>query len=827
MRPVRNFGLKAWHVGVVLALALSACGQDIDSRLARAQSSIQQGDYRVAMIDALSILDDRPDHIEARLLLGRASLELGNLADALRHLEAARDGGAAIEAYAVPLAKALASTGDVDGALALLESVPDGVRDADHRSLFATVLVADGQLDAAEALLAAGGNVTMSGPEQARFQVARASLFVARRDLAGAESALARALEVDAAAAEIWAHAADVALRSGELPLAEERLQRAVDLFAGRAQEIPAATTSMQLLRVQLSRQRVAEAENTSRRIAELLPESALAHFASGLVAYERDDYVAAVDALRRAAAIAADPETLTLLGAAHLGAGNLGQAEQQLVSALAAGANPVPVRLLAETRLRQGRPGAAIEALEMLDADQLALDASMSMLLGMAHLENGDAAGAIGVLERAAAATPDSTTLNLLLAQAYLVAGNPEAAARVVESATSLSEDEEFSSRLAIAVARLRQDGPEAARQYGENLLLENPDDPGAQVVAAMLAYLTDEREQARARLDTALRMRPDFIPAHLVLSSLDAESGRYDEARRHLEAVLSLEPGHEGAAMSLARLRLVDDDSDGARSVLRGALRDGSSIGFLRMLGELEYQLGDLDAVLAVARQMKAQFPTDATGHVLEGRVLVDQQRDGEAFGAFRSAYEIQADWNILQAAVFAARRAGIADWESLLRNRLVAEPNDAAARLLLAESMQTTGRPADALAEYESVIRRDASNAVALNNAAWLAHEAGVPRALDYASRARALQPDNPAILDTHGWLLTEAGRADEGLPDLERAVELAPDALEIRYHLAVAQARTGRADAARSTLTELLAESAGQPHEQAARDLLESL
>jgi thioredoxin-like negative regulator of GroEL len=243
--------------------------------------------------------------------------------------------------------------------------------------------------------------------------------------------------------------------------------------------------------------------------------------------------------------------------------------------------------------------------------------------------------------------------------------------------------------------------------------------------------------------------------------------------------------------------------------------------------MLGELEYRLGNLDAALDVAGQIKSRFPSDAAGHLLEGRVLVDQQRDGEAFRAYRAAYEITADWGTLQAAVFAARRAGIAEWESLLRNRLVAAPEDIGARLLLAEGMQSTGRSTEALTEYESVIRRDANNTVALNNAAWLAHQTRAPRALDYAGRARALAPDNAAILDTYGWLLTDSDRAAEGLGDLERAVELAPDALEIRYHLAVAQARTGRAAAARGTLEALLAETQGQSYEQAARDLLESL
>ena len=117
--------------------------------------------------------------------------------------------------------------------------------------------------------------------------------------------------------------------------------------------------------------------------------------------------------------------------------------------------------------------------------------------------------------------------------------------------------------------------------------------------------------------------------------------------------------------------------DDAGGGRQAREVLLQ-------LRMLGDLEYRLGNLDGAMEVALQLKTRFPSDAAGHLLEGRVLVDQQRDAEAFRAYRAAYEIAADGSTLQAAVFAARRAGIAEWESLLRSRLVAAPDDVGARV-----------------------------------------------------------------------------------------------------------------------------------------------
>jgi thioredoxin-like negative regulator of GroEL len=52
-------------------------------------------------------------------------------------------------------------------------------------------------------------------------------------------------------------------------------------------------------------------------------------------------------------------------------------------------------------------------------------------------------------------------------------------------------------------------------------------------------------------------------------------------------------------------------------------------------------------------------------------------------------------------------------------------------------------------------------------------------------------------------------------------------LAPQALEIRYHVAHAQARLGRVDEAQATLESLLSDARAFEQREAARDLLESL
>ena len=74
--PRRDF----FHLSLLTFLALSGCGLAMsnDDRLDRAEAAIMQGDYRAAIIDAKDVLRKESDNIRGRLILGRASLQVGD-----------------------------------------------------------------------------------------------------------------------------------------------------------------------------------------------------------------------------------------------------------------------------------------------------------------------------------------------------------------------------------------------------------------------------------------------------------------------------------------------------------------------------------------------------------------------------------------------------------------------------------------------------------------------------------------------------------------------------------------------------------------------------
>jgi Flp pilus assembly protein TadD len=108
----------------------------------------------------------------------------------------------------------------------------------------------------------------------------------------------------------------------------------------------------------------------------------------------------------------------------------------------------------------------------------------------------------------------------------------------------------------------------------------------------------------------------------------------------------------------------------------------------------------------------------------------------------------------------------------------------------------------------ARYRSVLEVQPTNAMAMNNIAWLLVKQGKPGALAMAEKANSLLPDRAALLDT----LAAAQEADNKLPKAiesqGRAVTLQPDDPGLVMRLAKLYIKSGDKARARAELESLV-------------------
>jgi tetratricopeptide (TPR) repeat protein len=162
-----------------------------------------------------------------------------------------------------------------------------------------------------------------------------------------------------------------------------------------------------------------------------------------------------------------------------------------------------------------------------------------------------------------------------------------------------------------------------------------------------------------------------------------------------------------------------------------------------------------------------------------------------------------------------------------ESRLAQWRQANPTDAMIPLYESQHYTNEKQYKPAAEALRVVLKLRPDNQIALNNLAWVYQQDKDPRALETAEHAAKIAPNNPVIMDTLGWMLVEQGNIKRGLPLLQKAAGMAPEAKDTRFHMAIAMQKSGDKAGARKELEKLFADKKPFPEADQAKALLKVL
>ena len=479
---------------------------------------------------------------------------------------------------------------------------------------------------------------------------------------------------------------------------------------------------------------------------------------------------------------------------------------ETLLVAALAAAKGPIEVHREIE-RLLVKHPQ---------DVDILSLAAAHA-------LSQADYATARSYLERALAVEPGNASLLEALAHTELRAGNLDAADKSLRRLLEVPGSRTTARLGLVELARLRGNAAEARK----GLELIRTEDAGAVAPRLMLArmmLMASEAAPAATVLAEVVAIAPSDATLRLQVARLLGEFGRYDDAMRQVREAVDIAPGAAGAWAELARMQLALEQLQPARQSAEKAVAvDRDSVEAVGLLAMLDLREKRPESALQLAQGLAARRPADPRAAVLEGDVQLAAGRPREAAQAYQRAMALSPDLQIAVKQVAAMRTAQMANAEAPLAHWVAGRPGDIRARQLLAEAYQLGGQRELAVEQYERLIALPAAGFAELNNLAWLYYELGDERAEATARRAYDLATNNPAVIDTYGWVLVEKGKVAEGVRALTKAVKLAPGNPDVRYHHAAALARSGEDRRALTLLDELLQSNAAFASRAAAEQL----
>lgn len=499
-------------------------------------------------------------------------------------------------------------------------------------------------------------------------------------------------------------------------------------------------------------------------------------YVAEGLALWDKNDYPRALAAFERA--VAADPksaEARNWLGVALMEKADLPGAIAALRQAVAL--DPRHGRAWTNLGAALVRSGDYAEAVKVFER-ALALEPNSRaahMNLGMALRETGDADAALTHLRRVADLDPQHAGVRYEIGQTLRQRGDLEAAVAAFEQALAL--DPELREGYYALGAALKQQS--AARR---------PASPRASPADALYtrareAASKQELPQASDLLTQALALDDGHADAHGLLGFLLGQQGNLSQALPHLERAVALRPDSGDAHYNLGVALWYSGQRDRAVTELRESTRlDPAAGASYAFLGSSLRERGDTAAARASLQRAIALLPPTAAVYIDLGSVFAHAGDLPHALGQFDAGLNLQGplspapDWADAVASLRQALAAG----------KPTAEAHDVLGRLLGRQGAAS----ADVIAQFREAIRLRPDFAEAHNHLGLVLLQAGDdPPAIAAFREAVRLDPDYADAHANLGAALTPTDAA-AAIGELERAIALAPSALNAQFNLALA-------------------------------------
>jgi len=328
----------------------------------------------------------------------------------------------------------------------------------------------------------------------------------------------------------------------------------------------------------------------------------------------------------------------------------------------------------------------------------------------------------------------------------------------------------------------------------------------------------------EALPAVQTKVKENPRDLSLHLAYGALLQEGGDDVGARREFETILAAHPDDPETLYTLGLLSLQQKDMDAARGyfarLLKTGRRNDDASYFLGSIAELQKQypsaldwyhrVGDGERWIAaqsgIGRSLVEGGTPDAARNFFDELVGDDPEdavllRETEA-QVFSDLGDTAAALSIYDAAL-----GTTPDNDDLLYGRAIL--------------LEQQGKADAAERDLSAIVKRKPDDAQALNALGYTLtlHTTRYREAHGYIQKALDLAPDDPAIMDSMGWVDYRLGDSKTALSYLQKAYAAEADP-EIAAHLVEVLLSLGDHDGARELLQKAVKDN---PGDQALKDL----
>lgn len=760
----------------IVAVIVIACGLAVSPDVAANQSGtassglssdfyedalarFDQGDYRGAIIQLKNALQQEPGNRAARILIGKAYVEVGEGATAEKELNVALSSGGDESNVIVPLGQSLLMQHKYES---LLEKLQPGTRataiEAGIRMMRGRAYVALRDLDAAENEY---GEAKALEPENVNALLGLAEVAIYRGNLIRAERYIAEAVRLAPENSAAWSLDGDLKRSLGDLSGAVASYDKAIAIQPVQIE--PRRNRAAVLI----SLDRTAEAQVDVDYLLDLLPDDPRSIYLNALIMGKSSQSEAAAAELRRADLVIRSYDvnfvrkhlpTLLIAGVVNFALGESDVALSYLGQYLQREPRHVGVRrMMATIYTRRGDDEGAARVLRPISGPGTR-DPQLLAQFGTALMHSGKHAEASAVFERAISLAPDLEQLHTGRALNEMAVGNGDEAIAGLQSALDRQVDN-VGHAVLLGLMHLQRHDYDKALAVAQQIQARHPGNPIGPNLAGAAIWGKGEEDAARERFEAAVGLDNDYAPAHVNLAKLDIRGGDLESAEIRL-------------------VSLVDRGLGGNEP--------------LRALASIAERRGELAAAIAWLERVR-EAPEDG----IETQVqLIDLQiRTGQHQKALRAARSLEAAFPDSLSVVRAVGRAAVATGDmdmAILKFRRMAELawKSPTALHRIAELQQKAGDHKGAYTTLWRAVSIEPSYLPAqVSIVRYDAEQGEFGRALARADEVRRMFPDLATGDILAGDVLMGARRYPEAVTAYERALAKQEDsALLLRLYLA---------------------------------------
>ncbi|POA18075.1 hypothetical protein C1886_18655 [Pseudomonas sp. FW300-N1A1] len=364
-----------------------------------------------------------------------------------------------------------------------------------------------------------------------------------------------------------------------------------------------------------------------------------------------------------------------------------------------------------------------------------------------------------------------------------------------------------------------LQQDGD----SQGALTLLENhPPEEGEIapiLLRARLLQSLNRGDESLPLLKKTIRKYPDDKRLRLTYARLLVEQDRMDDAKTEFSSLVQQYPEDDELRYSLALVCLEAKAWEEAKGYLEDLIARDSHVDSAHLnLGRIAEERNDPQGALIEYGQV-APGADYLPAQLRQADILMDNGRTAEAQARLAKERDEEPDYAIqlylIEVETLSANKHEDRAW-AILDKALKQYPDDL--NLLYTRAMQAEKR--NDLAQMEKdlrqIIKRDPDNAMALNALGYTLSDRTTryAEAKSLIEKAHQLSPEDPAVLDSLGWVNFRLGNLDDAERYLRQALERFPDQ-EVAAHLGEVLWAKGQQREARKIWAKFLKEQPDSP------------